>query len=99
MAIKHCVRNKATIQDLMYTVIADCMFVEVFKGLIAFTFWAVIEFSYKEVSLSVLTLCAETPYIKKGVNTVSVSGVESENACIFIDYEGVTVWLVILKIQ
>lgn len=53
--------------------------------------WECIEFSYKEVSLSVLTLCAETPYIKKGVNIVSVSGVESENACIFIDYEGVTV--------
>lgn len=53
--------------------------------------WECLEFSYKEISLSVLQLCAEMPYIKKGLNTVSVSGVVSESACIFIDYESVTV--------
>lgn len=50
-----------------------------------------LEYSYKEVPLSVLTLCHEMPYIHKGINNVSVSGVVSENACLFIDYEGVTV--------
>lgn len=53
--------------------------------------WECLEFSYKEVSLSVLTICAEMPYIKKGLNDVSVSGITSENACLFIDYESVTV--------
>ena len=53
--------------------------------------WECIEYSYKEVSLSVLNICAEMPYIKKGINTVSVSGVTSESMCLFLDYESVTV--------
>lgn len=53
--------------------------------------WECIEYSYKEVSLSVLNICAEMPYIKKGLNTVSVSGVTSESMCLFLDYESVTV--------
>lgn len=53
--------------------------------------WECIEYSYKEVSLSVLNICAEMPYIKKGLNTVSVSGVTSELMCLFLDYESVTV--------
>ena len=62
-----------------------------YKGEIRFAkSWDCIEYSYTGVSLSVLTVCAEMPYIKKGLNTVSVSGVVSETACIFIDYEGVT---------
>ena len=62
-----------------------------YKGEIRFAkSWDCLEFSYTEISLSVLTVCAEMPYIKKGLNTVSVSGIVGENACIFIDYEGVT---------
>lgn len=53
--------------------------------------WECIEYSYKEVSLSVLNICAEMPYIKKGLNTVSVSGVTSASMCLFLDYESVTV--------
>lgn len=53
--------------------------------------WECIEYSYKEISLSVLNICAEMPYIKKGLNTVSVSGVTSESMCLFLDYESVTV--------
>ena len=53
--------------------------------------WECIEYSYKEVSLSVLNICAEMPYIKKGLNTVSVSGVTSESMCLLLDYESVTV--------
>lgn len=62
-----------------------------YKGEIRFAkSWECLEFSYKEISLSVLTVCAELPTIKKGLNTVSVSGILSDNACIYIDYEGVT---------
>ena len=53
--------------------------------------WECLEFNYQDISLSVLKLCAELPYIKKGLNTVSISGVESDTACIYIDYESVTV--------
>ena len=53
--------------------------------------WECLEFSYNEVPLDALRLCAEMPYIKKGLNTVSVSGVTSESACIYLDYESVTI--------
>lgn len=52
--------------------------------------WECIEFSYKEVSLSNLKLCEEFPVITKGQNTVEVTGVLSEYACVYIDYESVT---------
>ena len=53
--------------------------------------WECLEFSYNEVSLDALRLCAEMPYVKKGLNTISVSGVVSESACIYLDYESVTI--------
>jgi len=53
--------------------------------------WECLEFSYNEVPLDALRLCAEMPYVKKGLNTVSVSGVTSESACIYLDYESVTI--------
>lgn len=63
-----------------------------YKGEIRYAkLWECIEYSYKEISLSVLNICAEMPYIKKGLNTVSVSGVTSESMCLFLDYESVTV--------
>lgn len=53
--------------------------------------WECMEFGYKEVSLSNLKLCADIAYVKKGLNQVAVTGVTSEYACFYIDYERVTV--------
>ena len=52
--------------------------------------WECIEFSYKEIPLSNLKLCEEFPVVVKGQNTVEVTGVLSEYACVYIDYESVT---------
>lgn len=53
--------------------------------------WECIEYAYDEIDLSQLNMCDSTPYVKSGRNTVSVSGVVGDYACIYIDYERVTV--------
>lgn len=54
------------------------------------TDWDCIEFAYKEVPLTMLRLCAETPQINKGLNLVSLAGVKDGSACVYIDYERTT---------
>lgn len=51
--------------------------------------WECMRYNYEEISLDLLNLCAEMPEVKDGLNTVSVYGVTSESACIYIDYESV----------
>lgn len=53
--------------------------------------WECIEFNYDEVPLTNLKICADTPVIKKGLNEVSLYGITSESACIYINYESVVV--------
>lgn len=54
--------------------------------------WECIEYDYQELPLHLLEICAETPYIQKGLNQVSVHGVkDGSSACVYINYEAVTI--------
>lgn len=52
--------------------------------------WDCIEYAYDEVPLTQFKICASSPYVKPGRNQVSLEGILSDTACIYIDYESVT---------
>ena len=51
--------------------------------------WECMEYNYDVVPLDDLVICAELPEVKDGLNTLSVYGVESESACLYISYESI----------
>lgn len=51
--------------------------------------WECMEYNYDVVPLDDLVICAEMPEVKDGLNTLSVYGVESESACLYISYESI----------
>lgn len=55
------------------------------------TSWDCLEYDYEDIPLERLDVCEEMPTIGIGMNSVSVYGVTSESACIYIDYERLTV--------
>lgn len=56
--------------------------------------WDMMRYNYEKVSLANLTICdnaaGEPPRVVKGRNKVSVVGVKSKSACVYIDYERIT---------
>lgn len=63
-----------------------------FRGQIRYAkSWECIEFDYKEISLNNLKLCADTPFVKKGLNEVAVSGSLGDFVCLYVNYESVTI--------
>lgn len=63
-----------------------------YKGEIRFAkSWECIEYAYEEIDLTQLNICEPLPSVKAGRNNISLSGVTGDTACIYIDYERVTV--------
>lgn len=51
--------------------------------------WECMEYNYEEVGLDKLKLCSKFPQVKDGLNSLSVYGLTSESACIYISYESI----------
>lgn len=52
--------------------------------------WECIEYDYDTVDIANLKLCVSSPKVKAGRNNISVSGITSDTACIYVDYGALT---------